>query len=1591
MLAPLRLLLWLAFWLGVIAGSLWVSVRLHAQMPLLRHALKDAIGLAVSAQIQGELTVGAVERVDLHDLVLRDVQLWSPEERRIVIAHKLSLELDTAALARWQLRISRGVIEGGELSLRDGPDGAPDLVWAVQPVEADSERDLHPYLRRLLDQLELQGPIMVDGIELRNMTLTGQIAGLDGIVAEHLEVDAAITVDDEFEFRIDDGSATLVRPFPFSARIEQLHGTISSRATDIVSLDAAARRTGEHGDEQAQTSVWLGVREGRPADDPLELRVTVDASPVHTSTLGQLGYTWAESLDSLIVGSLLIQGPLSDLSLSARVMSDGGPVAVRGSVGDAGATMAVSSEGLSLPEVLPDAPPLKVRGDVTLKMAPTPADPDEQAAPTQLHARVEPTLFEELHIPGFELDGELLPDGGLRVTGLKARQRGAQLTGSGQIHADGSARMQLRALIPDIGADPNLRRLVPNARGRAEADLRLVVPAQIERGLDFQGTLTLGELRYGSFGVQRLRLTGRVRGEPRRPVLDLQVEADGLRSGEQALGNARVALKGGPGTYKLSGRFTDRGGNPDRVGRRARRRRPRGEGEPRRRAKTETETETEAPGTASGRRRQRQRRELRVEATIHADRKGLTLSTDALQVVVGTGTWRGLMEGMRATWDGAVSIDKLMLGSSGQRLDAHGELSATGQAKLSASMTNFDLSVLYSLLGEGFPFSAGQATTAVEISGPIAHPGFTASGLLSHGELVTASDVNANYFVAYAGGQLDVDGELSLGDAGGMLLRGSATGDAAAPTLAAALDAAAYDLELSFERLSLSLVPQLAEQEIAGAASGTLRVTGPRTAPSVTGELQLDALQLPGADILRLDGKLQYAADRLETSFDISDDRGPVGALSLTAAVPLSSLLAGDTSAGSIDPLAGPWSLRGRTFARQPLLLPAPLSFELPLPATLATAFALERNDGKTTGLANLRFRATEDTSGSPCRAEVRPELVITATVDGATTGLEVAINTLGQAPLNVASGRGDIHLPFDEWIDERQLTPPGNLNLVTGIVVPDLEALPYLCAEGRGKLRAQLRLTDLLSPAPRVALDLHTTVSPRAVALDATGRRGIRSCDDDPAQLDATLEVDSRHAMLQGSMSGCGGAKSTVSAQMPVNWPSDAALPAVATDAEMVADLRFQNAQLRPLLARIPGIESGAGFADGSLRVHGPPGELQYDGELQLRDAELLVSATGQRLAGVQAELHFDRDQAQLVELHADADRGSFDMAGRWSFEHSVPRHAKMVLQTDNFPVRSEGVTVAWLTGSAALEADIGPDQSRTAVKIHQLSAHLPGDVGGNIQPLSAHPDIEMATEGGIELRPRPYLMEFQIDARSGVQVSRSDLDVTLASELGVSYADDEMRVGGYTEIVRGDFIALGKPFEINQGSIHFQGGRTIDPELQIQATHEVAASGDSVSMTVQGRLSEPDIRFASESCPGEAGAIALLVSGKCPEAGGEAGGQSATAFGGGLLGGLMSSSFGPSGPRVGVQARDGSTTTVRAGFETDPPAFLQSFVKKIYIEGGIPVGSSGGDSAEAQQAQQQSRTSLDVLMELYFPHHIVGSGRVGPDTWGLDVIWEP
>ncbi len=232
-------------------------------------------------------------------------------------------------------------------------------------------------------------------------------------------------------------------------------------------------------------------------------------------------------------------------------------------------------------------------------------------------------------------------------------------------------------------------------------------------------------------------------------------------------------------------------------------------------------------------------------------------------------------------------------------------------------------------------------------------------------------------------------------------------------------------------------------------------------------------------------------------------------------------------------------------------------------------------------------------------------------------------------------------------------------------------------------------------------------------------------------------------------------------------------------------------------------------------------------------------------------------------------------------------------------------------------------------------------------------------------------------------------------------------------------------KSFEINRGSLTFDGSSEINPEVALTATYSPDSAGSSpVVVTVTGTMQLPEISFASDECEGDQGGLSMLVAGRCAVGESDVTADSQAqqrAMEAAMLGGVLT--LGTSGvrnklggliPKPIVQSKQRAYSgdrvyRVGAGVNADSliPPFLRGIVKGAYLESAYASTTSttnaGGEQAEGSEAaatgtggvppgEEPGVGAVDFLLELRFPYDLVWTGKISPpQNWGTDILWEP
>lgn len=1513
------------------AAALLVSALYHVTLPETRASAARMLENVFDGEFRGQLLIGGFESIRLRRIVATDVSLIDPQGRIVITAKRIELVPDVQSFLAGAPRIASAHLTDGDVTLIENPDGLPSFISSFESKEPSTTPSLNPLV------------IRIEGISLQRVNVHGSLLGLDGVRAPNLAARGSIRVGGDVLVRIDDGTTLFDRPFPFIGHIESISGTISTVRDEGVALRIRGSKQGTP--EVVVATIRYAAKDERPTSVQA-LHIEVDGQNISTPTVQEIGFDWMPELAVPVSGRFAMHGPVDDFKLDAQLTSDAGAVNLAGRISAIeGFEVYLDTSRLDVSRVIDGGPNIVVQGQAKLEATPLETSP-------RLRVSVAPFELGNFVVPAFTMTGAIEPDR-LRIDSIEATHRGARFAGQGYVGLAGDLALDIDATIEDIATDPALGRFVPDAHGRLHVDVHIATSDALRGQLDLSGHAELAHFSYNMIKASRLEISGSAKGDLEQPSLRIAVKGRDIVVSDYALGDADLRVHGGPRTYKAEGKIVRAG-----------------------------------------------ERNFTLSASAKADHGTLVLQADPIELRVGEGTWRGALNGLSFAADGSIELELLRFANRAQRLEARGKLLTHGDDQANVLLQNFDLAAVAALVGERLPISEGNADAQLTLTGDLSRPLVQLQGALRDGVVRGVREVNAVYFVVYENGAVNLDAEVDLGERGLLQARGSGAIDLNNRDPIQALLLARYALSIGSQGLMLELVPQIRDAGVTGKLSGELRIEGTLDSPELHGSIQLNPIDLPDLPPLQAVIAIDHSGLDLRMRGSLGDDVGPLAVVQAGAEIPVRSVLRDpQILRDAIE--AGPWDLHLQTLERRLDRMPAPLAQGAPYPIAITSDIQLTRKKGLLSGGGTWNATWAGSLTGTQCAVDVVPRGRGTVKVEGDRVELE-AFALLG--PRRLATIEAEVTLALEALLRGQAMPVPERFQARAHVDVPNIERVPYLCDYGRGKVRLDLELDGGRDTEPILVTTGTASFAPHTVQQGTRHKTRVRGCGDSPIELTFDATADGRALRASANTSGCHGGPSTLSAEIPIDWNEGLrVLPRPSETRPLSLSLELVGAQLAPLLDRIPGVRNSDALARGRVQVSGTLKAPHLAGEISMEQGRLYLVAMGQEITGIATHISLLDTWAKIESLELKSDDGTLQASGGLGFQGLVPRRAQIALKARDFPVLKEGAEIAWVTGSAALDAEMLPGELHAAASSYELSVRLPDTENRALQPLEPHPDvIRSDTE---QLEPtRPYAIELMFDGRRGISVHRNDFDARIVTELAVSYRDPDLSVGGYMEFRGGTFETLGRPFAIDRGSLRFDGTTSLNPEVSLIATHRPEAAGSSpVTVSVTGTLAKPEIAFSSDACPGDTGAITYLIAGQCvaddPDLAQESEGAQ-KAFAVGIAGSSVLTLLGTPPkvggvtPRVGVESGgEGYDTRFKAGVGSESlvPKFMRKLVRRVYIQGAVSTGSNEETQATTQQDENSFSRSLDFLIELYFPHNIVGSGNFARDRWGVDVIWEP
>jgi len=1545
-----------------------LSIVYHGQLDFAGVVAVETLTELLDQEIKGSIEIGELHNVTYGKVVANAVVIRDPAGDEVIRAERVAAWPDWSALWQGEIRVDRIRLRGGTVTLRPyGPEG--DQTVSIAETFLPNEPSTTPPNPDPI-------PIILDGIVLDDVTVRGDVPGYEGLRVEDIRMQARVDIGTDAIIRVYDGRGTMTGPYEGEIQLDRIVGRVH---TDMYEEGIEAWTRAHVGEDRFRVRFRLWMEP--PEDDPsvhLDIQATFD--PIRMSTLAELEV--APGLDNLrgtFRGNARLHGPVDDLRLRGDLTSEAGRVHVRGHLPSDGPLTfeGWTQDRLRVGELVPAAPPMSLEARATVTIELPGDDAPEDAFPEiLLRAESGPFRIGDFSIPAATTEAQIFEES-LRIDSVEAAPAGGTLEAEGTVGFDASLDLHVQANIPQLAEEPNVRRLAPEVRGSLDADVQIRSDAELAN-LTVDGRASSRGLRYGqSFAADSVTVRGHYGGEPPAPELRATGGATGLRLGELQLGQADLEVRGGPSGYTLEVRTSD--------------------------ARSGTRVSIDA------------------RAVSREDR--LTIDTTQLMLDLGDGQpWRG-SAGVTLNHGRSVELRPVQLSRGDESVRAEGVYRFNGPDAIDVTAEQLDLAQLRPFAPDALEGLAGVLDAELAVRGDLdTRPQGTLRASVRDGAYRGIDGVEVRAELALEDETLQTDLRVDMGDHGSASARGSVGLTAAVLRDPSRIleDADLSGLQIRTADLDLAPFIALAGSDVAIAGRVTTDVTlgGTPGHPEITESiLVLDRVILPGWDPLRLKARLAYGDDRIRAQeVWVADAGGEL--LTANADLPL-SLSDPPTDLRSFwrSLHQTSWSADARVPQRLLDGLPRPVGEGLP-PGIRVTGQVRAYGDTQgphATFSALARVLEVEQTA--QCDTDTEPYVTLEGRLDGSVATATVLGYTGGEA--SVLEGSLSATLPLDDWIAEGDVPSFPTTEVELRLDGAEMASIPYACVYGSGPIYGTVRAQGVLTDDPHIGAVINL---PRLQVWERLGER------DEASRLTQPFRVHVRagSAPEGGALTAClilglTGEEATPGDEcrhvdaaaagemisrlrVPVEFAAGRPLPVLTEGAAISSWTDFSAVRVAPVMSFVPGVVGGDALIDGELSVEGPIDSLRAVGELELSRGHVQIEGLGQRLSGIRGRIELHGDEVVIpsnAPLRAADSGGQALVQGRIGLDGVIPDDVDLSLTVSSFPIRREGMVLAFLSGAATIGGQIGEDETRTTITTREFQVQLPEQTAASLQPLEPHPEVlVVGTERAVGgAAADAYRFVIDIDASEPFWVRRNDFAVEVSARISATYADPELRLDGWARIERGSYEIFGKTFNLTEGTITFDPATSdLDPSVYIVAVYNVQGTSDTVTVEVTGTLTDPHIEFSSTATSDQAEIIALLVSGSRRQGGtaSQAVEEQTASFLAGLTAGILTlglrQELGDVIPVLAIESQGLGGTRVRAGFSADEliPDFLRGIIVGAYVEGFVTAAAedtnAGGGSAGG------GGVGGGVSVEFTFPDDLLLRGTYVPvDNGSLDLVYEP
>ncbi|HEY9553459.1 translocation/assembly module TamB domain-containing protein [Allosphingosinicella sp.] len=254
-----------------------------------------------------------------------------------------------------------------------------------------------------------------------------------------------------------------------------------------------------------------------------------------------------------------------------------------------------------------------------------------------------------------------------------------------------------------------------------------------------------------------------------------------------------------------------------------------------------------------------------------------------------------------------------------------------------------------------------------------------------------------------------------------------------------------------------------------------------------------------------------------------------------------------------------------------------------------------------------------------------------------------------------------------------------------------------------------------------------------------------------------------------------------------------------------------------------------------------------RISGSLRTERARLESAVTGTVIENVRAEGRFGGSRL-VVERFAGTTKDGGRVSGRGAFDLSATRGVGMdvAIEAQTAQLIDRDDIKARVTGPITIRSDGSGGTIAGDVELVSGSFKLGSATAAAQVPRLDVTEVNRPADEALPPEPElPWRLDVDVRADNRLTVTGLGMNSEWSADLALGGTITQPRITGRADLLRGGYDFAGRRFDLERGTIRFQGETPINPLLDIVA--EGGVQGLNATIRVTGRGQKPEIAFTS------------------------------------------------------------------------------------------------------------------------------------------------